>query len=493
MATIRDVAHTAEVSTATVSHVVNNTRRVSPDTRLRVERAIVELGFRPNVAGRNLALRRTASDEAVRGPSETVVTSPKLGEAPDSQTRRLGSAQSDTTTAILRLLRAAQPISRADIARRLGIHRSTVTDIVRPLMAEGVLCEAAAADAPAGNARMGRPGTGLEFKDDGYVIGLSLGVRQSRAGAVTLNGRLLAVTDFDTPRDPEEALLLMRSAVSDLRARAGSKRLHSIGVSVPGPTCAARRRLAFAPHLGWRDLDVAGALRFAPERTYGSRAARCADDVPVLVENDARAAALYETRARAAEEDSRVWRDFILVRAGTSLGVGLVRRGEVYRGTGSADGWAGEFGHMTIVADGRRCICGGRGCWESYVSTNSAVSLYTGDRAALRDGAPNFAGIVSRAEAGEARARATLARVGDYLGVGVANLIGGLGISRVVITGRLALGWKFMNGMLHEAIGRSMAGRVTKWSVVAGRKEGTDLSGALEVAIDYYLSVVKEI
>jgi predicted NBD/HSP70 family sugar kinase len=146
---------------------------------------------------------------------------------------------------------------------------------------------------------------------------------------------------------------------------------------------------------------------------------------------------------------------------------------------------------MTIVAEGRRCVCGSRGCWESYASTNSAVSLYTGDRAAMRDRAPTYAEIVSRAEAGEARARSTLARVGGYLGVGVANLIGGLGIPRVVISGRLALGWKFISGSLHEAVGRSMAGRLTDWSVVAGSATGTDLGGALEVAVDHYLTAIK--
>ncbi|PYS77107.1 MAG: hypothetical protein DMF66_11125 [Acidobacteria bacterium] len=94
---------------------------------------------------------------------------------------------------------------------------------------------------------------------------------------------------------------------------------------------------------------------------------------------------------------------------------------------------------------------------------------------------------MARAEAGEARARATLARVGGYLGIGIANLISGLGVSRVVVSGRLVHGWKFISGPLHEAIGRSMAGRLAEWTVVPGRAAGAGLGGALEVAIDHYL------
>ena len=397
----------------------------------------------------------------------------------------------ETTLALLRLVRAAQPVSRADLARRLGVHRSSVTSAVKPLIAEGVLRETATASKEAGKIRIGRPGTGLELTGERYFIGLNLGVRQSHAGAITAGGRLLAEATFDTPGGAEEALRLMRSTVADLRSRVRGKALYSVGVSVPGPTCAERRRLLYAPHLGWRDIDVAAALvseHFTHDGARANVGARVHGDVPVVVENDARAAALYEARARWSEEGGDAWRDFILVRAGTGVGVGVVRGGEVYRGSDASDGWAGEFGHMTIVADGRRCACGGRGCWEAYASTGSAVALYTNERAAWKGRAPRFVEIVARAEAGEDRARSTLERVGGYLGIGVANLISGLGVSRVVVSGRLVHGWKFMSGPLHEAVGRSMAGRLSHWTVVPGRATGAGLGGALEVAIDHYLN-----
>src|ERR1700754_2511595 len=206
----------------------------------------------------------------------------------------------ETTLALLRLVRAAQPVSRADLARRLGLHRSSVTSAVKPLIAEGVLRETATPSKEAGKIRMGRPGTGLELTDERYFIGVNLGVRQSHAGAITAGGGLLAQAVFDTPRDAEEALRLMRSTVADLRSRVREKVLYSVGVSVPGPTCAERRRLLYAPHLNWRDVDVSAALD--SEHFAGG-------GVPVVVENDARAAALYEAHARSAEDGGDSWRD----------------------------------------------------------------------------------------------------------------------------------------------------------------------------------------
>lgn len=398
--------------------------------------------------------------------SETVITGGYAG----------GSARS-----LLRLVRARQPISRAELARQLGIERSTVTHIVKPLINNRVLRETE----PLGSAKdrsSGRPGMGLVLNTrDKFFIGVNVGVRRSHVGAVTADGCIIAEEVFDTPGDAGDALRLVRSSVLALCARVGDSSLSVIGVSVPGPTCVERRRLLYAPHLGWRDVAIADALQEL----------RVEDEidltgVPVVVENDATAAAMFEACTRLSNETREEWRDFALVRAGTGIGVGLVLDGEVYRGAGANGGWAGEFGHMTIVADGKPCPCGNRGCWERYASASSAASLYAGDRAANRSSAPRFVEIVARARAGERRAQATLEQVGHYLGIGVANVMSGLGVSRVVVSGRVVHGWKFMRDSLQRAVRRSMAGRLSQWSVVAGKATGAGLGGAIEVAVDQY-------
>ena len=391
---------------------------------------------------------------------------------------------SRATRMLLRLVRAAQPISRVELARRLGINRSTVTDAFKPLVAAGVVREEVVPP-PRANRALGRPAAGLSFNTErDFFVGVNVGVSRSQVGLTTLGGEIIAEEEFETPAEPSEALYLARASVERLCGRVGGRRLRVVGVSVPGPTDGERRRLLYAPHLGWRDVDIAAALRLQP--CGGGEA-----EVPVVVENDATAAAVYEARLRLRQKGEEPFSNFAVVRSGTGIGVGLVIDGEVYRGTGNDTGLAGEFGHMTIVAGGKQCPCGNRGCWERYASASSASALYAGERAQIGGQvAPRFVEIVARAEGGELRARRTLEHLGEYLGIGIANVITGLGVSRVILSGRLVYGWKFIRGPLREAVGQSMAGRLSGWSVEPGEPTGAGLGGALEVAADEFLSRV---
>lgn len=154
-------------------------------------------------------------------------------------------------------------------------------------------------------------------------------------------------------------------------------------------------------------------------------------------------------------------------------------------------GMAGELGHMTIVAGGKPCVCGNRGCWEKYASAASAASLYLGDRPPARgESVPRFVEIVSKAENGDVRSRRTLEKIGDYLGIGVANVIMTVGIPRIIISGRLVYGWKFIKDPMNDAIRRSIIGKTKGWSVEAGEPIGSALGGALEVAAEEFLSTL---
>ena len=391
------------------------------------------------------------------------------------------------TLMLLRLLRAAQPISRAELARRVGVNRSTVTDAFKQLIASGVVREEPTQQpAPGTNRVLGRPALALTYNDDfGYIVGVNVGVRRSTVGLATLTGQVLVEEEFETPAAPSDALALIRSIITKLCQRARGRRLRAIGVSVPGPTDASRERIVYAPHLGWQDVDVADALRFDDDGVPSLAGER----VRVVVENDATAAALYELRLRLGRDESERLDDFVLVRSGTGLGVGLVLNGEVFRGDAVGDGIAGEFGHMTIVAGGKPCVCGNRGCWERYASAPAAASLYMGERVQLGgQAAPRFVEIVARAEGGELRAQRTLERVGEYLGIGIGNVIMGLGVTRVIVSGRLVYGWKFMHEPLHNAVALSMAGRLHGWSVEPGEATGAGLGGAIEVAAEGFIT-----
>ncbi len=319
----------------------------------------------------------------------------------------------------------------------------------------------------------------MSFADDAtYFIGVNLGVRRSQVGLTTLRGEIIEESDFETPTNAGYALRLAREQVDILVRKNPDTKLGVIGVSVPGMADPTREKLIFAPNLDWQDVDIAGELRVH-------------ENTRVVVENDATAAAMYEARLKIRNSDDGLMTNFILVRSGTGIGVGLVIGSEVYRGGGAVRGIAGEFGHMTIVAGGKPCVCGNRGCWEKYASAASAASLYLGDRPpAAGETVPRFVEIVGKAEVGDVRSKKTLERIGDYLGIGIANVIMGIGIPRVIISGRLVYGWKFIEEPLNAAISRSIIGKIDGWTVEAGEPVGSAIGGALEVAVEEYLSTL---
>ena len=376
----------------------------------------------------------------------------------------------ETARELLRIVRAAQPIPRIDVARRLGVHRGKITVLVRPLIASGVLSEGSPDPSSHG---VGRPPIGLSLRSEShFLMGVNIGVNQTQLGGGTVDGKVLFEENFETPSDPETTLTQIKSAIHRHQSRLADRELVVVGISVSGPTDVEEGRLLYAPHQGWKNVPVAEMLEL---------------QVPIVVENNATAAAIYESQRRRRNTATRTAGDFVLVRAGTGIGVGLVVGGEVFRGTTDI---AGEFGHMTIVAGGKSCPCGNLGCWERYASAASAVELYKGD--VHRNTHLRFTDVVARANAGERRAQMTLERVGTHLGIGVANVICGLGVPHVVLSGDLVHGWKFIQAPAHAAIARSLCGRLSQWSFVAGETQGSELGGALEVAIEHYLLSVVE-
>jgi predicted NBD/HSP70 family sugar kinase len=374
-----------------------------------------------------------------------------------------------TVRELLRIVRAAQPIPRVAVARRLGVHRRRITVLVRPLIDSGILREGA--PDPTIVPRVGRPPIGLSLRSENhFLIGVNIGVSQTQVGGATVDGKLLFEESFATLVNPEDALAQIKSSIRRHQRDLPGRELVVVGVSVAGPTDVEEGRLLYAPHQGWKDVPVAQMLGLK---------------VPVLVENNATAAAIYESQRRRGRTATRTAGDFVLVRAGTGIGVGLVVGGEVFRGGTDI---AGEFGHMTIVAGGKSCPCGNLGCWERYASAASAVELYRGETHRGRlESSLRFTDVVARANAGERRAQVTLDRVGTYLGIGIGNVICGLGVPHVVLSGDLVHGWKFIEAPARAAIARSLCGRLSSWSLVAGETHGSELGGALEVAIEHYL------
>jgi len=258
------------------------------------------------------------------------------------------------------------------------------------------------------------------------TIGVDIGGTKVAAGVVDENGTILATALRETPaEDPAQTVDVITDVIAELRE---SHEVEAVGLGAAGFIDAQRSTVVFAPNLAWRNL----ALRATVEKNCG---------LPVVVENDANAAAWGESRFGAARDvDSMV-----MLTIGTGVGGGVVLDGELFRGQ---NGMAAEIGHLTVVPDGRRCGCGNRGCWERYASGRALVGeardiadlspTYGARMLELGDGEPEgITGpeVTQAAVEGDPAALEAFALIATWLGRGMASLAAVLDPSMFVLGG----------------------------------------------------------
>ncbi len=254
---------------------------------------------------------------------------------------------------VLEAVRRHGPISRAEIARLTSLTAQTVSNIASELQEGGLIRSE-------GRRRTGRGQPPVELSinpEGGYTVGLQLDHRRLSGVLVNLAGEVRERSTAEIGRAaPEIALPLMAKTVATLLRRADvtQGRVLGTGVVMPGPFDVDSLTSVGPTTLpGWRGVDPAALL----SKAIG---------LPVLVENDATAAALGERLYGAA----RHLRTFFYLYVGIGLGAGLILDGQPYRG---AWGNAGEFGHFVVAPEGRKCFCGNAGCLERYASLHSAI------------------------------------------------------------------------------------------------------------------------
>jgi len=315
---------------------------------------------------------------------------------------------------VLELIRTSQPISRADLARRSGLQRSTVSQIVEQLIGENWIREGPVASAPRGR----RP-TMLGLNEDLVAVAVDIHPRQATVAVVDLNGRVLM----------RAVAPLTSNAAASTRAIAGSmqrmlrdlpgKSAEGIGISLPGRVDPSTQRMIFAPNLRWPDFDLKKTI----ERKTG---------LPVKLENAATAALLAElTFARMDGV-----RDAVLVTISEGVGTSVFANGQVVAGH---HGVAGEFGHVPIDPAGPRCACGQKGCWETFASSRAALRFYREMEPEAR--AATFQELISLAEMGDHAAARALEQQAMWIGRGLRILIAGISPSTILIAGEITPVW----------------------------------------------------
>jgi glucokinase len=281
-------------------------------------------------------------------------------------------------------------------------------------------------------------------------IGVDIGGTKVAAGVVDEQGaileRLQQPTPSHSPKAVEDAIV---GAVKELSAR---YRVQAVGIGAAGWVDNTQSVVNFSPHLAWRSEPLKAKLN---QRI----------SLPLLVDNDANAAAWAEYRFGAGRGSSIM----VCLTLGTGIGGGLVINGQLFRGT---YGMAGEWGHMISVPGGHRCECGNRGCWEQYASGNALVREA---RELARSKSPlayrlmeliggdiddiTGPGVTAAAVHGEQTAIELLADVGSWLGQGIANLAAALDPDLFVIGGGVSAAGDLLLQPARTAFVRTLTGR----------------------------------
>ena len=336
----------------------------------------------------------------------------------------------------LNIVRRFQPLSRAELARRSGLQRSTVSAIVAQLIAEGWVTEGASPVSGRGR----RPRFLHLNVERAGIVAVDLRPGTTRVGLAGLDARFLMQTEWPTPATPGEFAAEVARTVASFRDSHPEIVHEGMGVSLPGRVDGAGR-LVFAPNLHWEGMD----LRQLLEKAVG---------LPVALENAASACALAELWfGRQAD----TVRHLVAVTVSEGVGVGLLVNGQVVHGRGAM---AGEFGHITLDENGPTCACGKKGCWEQYASNLAAVRHYKElSRGSSRDPDPadarlGIGDILRLADEGCPHAAAALARLAHYLGVGLASLVIGLAPEVVVVVGEVTAAWDRIGPVVLDTVKR---------------------------------------
>jgi glucokinase len=282
------------------------------------------------------------------------------------------------------------------------------------------------------------------------ACGIDVGGTKIAGGVVDESGTVIEELQVVSPATDVQAIEeAIEKLVTELRTR---HPIEAVGVGAAGYIDKARAVVLFAPNLAWRDLDLKADL----EHTL---------DLPVVVENDANAAAWGEFQFGAGHDVD----DLLLVTVGTGVGGGVVLDGALYRG---AFGVGAEIGHMRMVPDGILCGCGNRGCLEMYASGSALVrearnaakagSLLAADLVERAGGDPDaITGplVTTAAHEGDGFAVEQLASVGRWLGEGIASLAAVLDPAVVVVGGGVSAAGELLLGPARAAFGAQLTGR----------------------------------
>ncbi|MEO7494356.1 MAG: ROK family transcriptional regulator [Massilia sp.] len=323
------------------------------------------------------------------------------------------------SVALIRLVKSEAGLSRADLAKRSGLTKSTISLLVQELIEDGWLREA---DITASGS-LGRRPTPLQLDPKRLaLLGAEIGVDYLNVVACNLQGQLIAsrMQSFEHVQ-LDATLAALAAMIAELHRgllRDGQRPL-GIGIGLPGTIDIHDQRIGALPNLAWHDLDLQQPLLAALAR-HGVR------ELPLVIINEANAAALSEYVFGASQRTDPL----VYLSIGIGLGGGIVLDDRLYAGH---DGAAGEFGHTILQLDGPLCSCGRHGCAEAFISQRAVSFSINGDDSPIL----TIDELSRRLRAGDPVVVAAVERAGRYLGMLMQNVCNSIDPAVIVLGGPL--------------------------------------------------------
>jgi predicted NBD/HSP70 family sugar kinase len=325
---------------------------------------------------------------------------------------------------ILTLVRSGRAASRAEIARVTGLSPTTVAARVALLIDAGYL-----RDAGSGDSHGGRRPRQLEVDPSGgLIVGVDLGARHASFGLFDMRAKLIAEhhVDIDIAEGPGTILPWVVTVAQRLVSEHAidGQRLIGLGLGLPGPISQPEGRLISPSRMpGWDGLDAAAELI----RLAG---------VPAVVDNDANLMALGEHISRG--EDVA---DFVFIKAGSSIGGGVIVGGELHHGH---HGMAGDISHVTVHgAPATPCSCGRNGCLDAVAGGAAIVASLQAESVDVTD-TPQ---VLALARDGHPLATQMLREAGIRTGTVLATVVNFSNPQRIVLGGTLSEAGAFVGGV----------------------------------------------
>lgn len=330
--------------------------------------------------------------------------------------------KNDNRALVLNLIRKA-PISRAEISKVTGLSKSSVTIIINALISEGQIKEIGT-----GKSSVGRKRILLDIVSDiRFAAGIILHRHDIKVCLTDLKGEVLKCVSrpIDSFSSAGEIFDYTSETVFELIGQLSlcAENCIGIGISSPGPLDSVRGTILTPPHLNLlHNTPVVDEI----EKRTGMTA---------VLENNAVLLAMRERMTRGKD-----MKNFISVVVWHGIGSAVVTGGEIYRG---ALGFAGELGHISVVAGGKKCPCGNSGCLERYVSLSALKERFSFS---------DYNKIVDLAYDGDKEAVEVMQYLTRYFGSGLVTAINLFDLDAVILHGDYSYRPKLLNAMLKDYI-----------------------------------------